>query len=323
MKSGFLSKYFPPPKFLMPSHIGISFSDTNIKAVMFDKPMPHPILKSLIVPIEKGVIVDGKIVNVESVVKALSAIKENFNPSFVLFTLPDELSYIFSTTIPVSKEGNATESVAFTIEENVPFPLADTIFDFAPINVSIAESGAEYQASVIVAACVKKELEKFVDVIKKAGLEPIGCLHESQSVANAVVPMSFNGACSIVHARAGRVGIYLVKNNIVNFATLRSIMDGDYKRQFLDEYDKFLEYSNKYASSKENGIQTVFVCGEFEYAKMVAEAIIDAGNIAPNTKLSNVWTNMLKIEEGVPSISYEESLNLSGPIGALLSDVLN
>lgn len=320
MRFEFLTKYFPSPKFLKPPHIGVSFSDFNIKAMKFGGSYAKHDLKNVIVPLPKGVIADGKIINMDEVVKKLSIIKENFDVPFIFFTIPDELAYIFSVSVPIIKGGNATESVAFTIEENVPFSLNETVFDFTPVRVIYSEP--QYKASVVVVATVKKEIEKFIEAIQKSGLEGVGCVHESQAIANAVMPKNTFGTFCIVHSRENRIGIYLIKNNIVHFATLRSISEGDYKKQFLDEYDKFLEYSFKYDIGEDSQIKNVFVCGQFEYAKYAVEAIIGSDHPVKDAKLANVWTNVLSIEKDVPSISYEDSLNLAGPIGSILSDII-
>jgi hypothetical protein len=318
MKFRFLSKHFPPPKFLKPSHIGISFSDTSIKAISFEKGS-KPRFKSAIVSIEKGSIVGGIIVNMEEVVKRLSLVKKNFDSPFVFFTMPDELTYVFSSSIPTAG-GDITEAVAFIIEENVPLSLNETIFDFAP--TQITQSGAEYSASVVVAACVKKEVEKFMEAFHRAGFEPIGCVHESQAIAKAVIPKNFLGTFCVIHARENRIGIHLIKNRLVNFSTIRTIVSEDYKKEFLDEYEKFLEYCSRYDVSQSQPIKSVFVCGEFESAQKVVETINDSGSLPKNTKLSNVWTNVFEIDKYLPDIPFEKSLGFAGSIGAALSDIM-
>ncbi|MEK7669500.1 MAG: pilus assembly protein PilM [Patescibacteria group bacterium] len=322
MKFEFLFKYFPREKFLKPPHIGISFSDSNIKAISFDKTLKEPSLKSIVVPIKKGAIVAGSIMDINEITKKLSLIKESLDSSFVFFTIPDELAYVFSASVLVANGGDMTESVAFIMEENVPLSLDDIVFDFVPTGVIQADS--KYNVSVVVAASPKKEMEKFIEAFYKSGFEPVGCIHESQAIANALVSNKTSGTLSIVHARGNRVGIYLVKNNLVHFSTLRSILDEDYKKQFLDEYEKFLEYCSRYDTSEKQPVKSIFVCGEFEYAKKIVEAIIDSTNLVhtKDVKLSNVWTNIFEIDKHLPSIPYEESLNLAGPIGATLADII-
>lgn len=322
MRFEFLAKHFPLPKFLKPKHIGLSFSDTNIKAISIEGNHLKPDLKSIIIPLDEGSIVGGKIIDIEKVTTKLSVVKEYFDSPFVVFTIPDELVYTYQTKIPLVEKENAFEAVAFTIEENVPLSIGDTVFDFKPMQVLKVENG--YEVNTVVVACVKKEVERFCEVIARSGLTLFGAINESQAVADAVISKSSPDTFCIVHAMRDRVGVYLVQSNIVHFSTIRSILPGDYRDQFLDEYKKFLEYSERYNSAGEDqSIKAVFVCGDFEYAKKVVEVIIESGDISvKNVKLSNVWSNVLKIDETTPSVSYEDSLNFAGPVGAVLSDIL-
>jgi|GEM_PF-1777922 len=319
MNFGFISKYFPPEQFLKPRHIGISFSDSNIKAISFDKTLKNPPLKSIIVPIEKGGIVEGKIVNMESVVKALSTVKKSFDSPFVFFAIPDELTFVFTTSVLVGPKSDPKESIAFVMEENVPLPLDEVIFDFVPTNIT--KSDQKYEVSFVVSACVKKEVERIIEALNKAGFEAVGCIHESQAIANAVVKKDFPETLSIIHARENRVGIYLVKDGIVHFSTLREASGATYRKQFLDEYEKFLDYSLKYGVGKNKSVESVLVCGEFEYAKEILEAITDSPKATNDVKLSNVWSNVFEIDKHMPDIPYEKSLSFAGPIGVTLSDV--
>jgi Tfp pilus assembly PilM family ATPase len=208
MKFGFLIKHFPPEKFLDPPRIGISFSDSNIKAIFFDKETKNPQLQSAILSLEKGAIVNGSISDMNEVVKKLSVIKRDFKSPFAFFTLPDELAYVFTTTVAVASGSSATESVAFIIEENVPTALVDTVFDFVPTEIKKTENG--YDAEVVVVASLKKEVNKFLEAMRLGGFEPLGCIHESQAIANSLLTEKELGLICIVHARENRIGIYLV-----------------------------------------------------------------------------------------------------------------
>src|SRR3989338_7493189 len=190
MKFERVLKYFPLPQFVSPGHIGMSFSSSSVKAMFLDGSNTNPEIKSIIIPLEKGVISDGKIKNFFS------------SESFVSFAIPDELIYLFRTSAPLAKGSSVTEALAFSIEENVPLPLSETIFDFEPLGVR--QLGSEYGADVVVAASVKKEVEKFSEAIKLGGLNPAGAVHESQAIANALMPKNFSGSACIVHARKDR-----------------------------------------------------------------------------------------------------------------------
>lgn len=319
MRFSFLSKHFPPPKFLKPEYAGISFSDTAIKAVYFEKGKSNPRVKSLNVALEAGAIVTGNMVSAEKIAKALSALEDAFGGMQVFFTVPDELVYIYTVKIPVVSGKDVTESIAFTIEENVPVSLADAVFDFEPYKVE--DEGEGYLSTFIVAVSVKKEIDRYLDALKESGLKPLGCIHESQAAANALIGKKFSGTTCIVDARQNRLGLYFALNNIVVFSNVVSVVAEGYKKQFLNEYEKFLEYTIKHGIGGNKPADQVLVCGEFEYAKKAVETIVEASSFTKNAKLGNVWTNVLSIEKNAPSISFEDSLNLAEPIGAVLSEI--
>lgn len=318
MKFRFLSKYFPAPRFLKPPHVGIAFSDTSIKAISFEKVGKEPAFKSAVISLEKGAIVGGSIVNMEEVVKRLSIARKNFDSPFVFFAVPDEMSYVFSVSVPTSG-GDITEAVAFVIEENVPLNLSETIFDFVPTQITPSDSS--YSVSVVVTACVKKEVEKFIEAFNRAGFSPVGCIHESGAIARSVIPKNFFGTYCIIHARENRIGIHLVKNKIVYFSTIRNVSDEDYKKGFLDEFYKFIEYCAKYNINQNGPIKSFFVCGEFESTQKIIEAVNDTDNFSKNIKLSNVWINIFEIDKYAPPIPFEKSLSFASSIGAALSKI--
>lgn len=315
----FLSRYFPSPKYLKPHHLGLSFSDTNIKVFSFDRHNPESSLQSAILPLQEGTIVGGKIVNVEQVSEALKTLKKDFDSPFVFFTLPDELAYVFSASVPVVKSTDLTEAVAFTIEENVPLSLKEALFDFVPTEIHETDSG--YVASLIVAACVRAEVEQFLKAIHGGGLEPIGCVHESQAIARALVSPEAPDVLCIVHATENRIGIYLVRGGLVHFVTISNVVSGSFEKQFLDEYEKFLEFSVKPGVKEEDFVKEVLVCGEFDWARRIVESVFRSKNLSKKIKLSNVWANIIDIEEQTPNIDFKDSINFAGPIGAALVDI--
>lgn len=314
-----ISKYFPPLQYLKPNHIGVSFSDSSIKVFSFGNKLNDPEIKNMLVPLENGTIISGSVTNMGNLVKKLSLVKEKFSTPFVFFTISDELAYVFTASVPIGNGGDLTERVAFIMEENVPLPLSDITFDFVP--TKIVRSSSEDVVSIVVSAGVKREIEKFMEAFRQSGFEPIGCIHESQAIAKSVIPRNFSKIAFIIHARENRLGIHMIKDNTVIFSTLRATSYESYEKDFLDEYEKFLDYCEKYDALESQSAKSVFVCGEFEYAKKVVETLGGYGQGPKDVKLSNVWTNILNIDEQIPETSFEKSLSFAGSIGATLSDL--
>ncbi len=314
-----LLRHFPTPTFLNPSHVGVSFSDFSLKMSKFGGTAPMLTIDTLLLPLEQGVVSSGVILKPEEITKKLMEAKPKFHSDYAVFTIPDEFTYVFTASVPVVKPHDLTEAVAATLEENVPMSYEDTLFDFTPLSIVRAEK--DYKAEVVVVACVRREVEKLVGVLSNAGLEPLSCLPESQAVIEAVVPKDFSQDVCVVHARDNRVAIYLAKNRLVNFVTIRNVAKDNYEQDFLDEYSKFTEYVSKYGETKHGRPLSVYVCGEFEYAKRVVLALSGSEGEGAKPVLANVWQNVFDISKHTPDLPYEVSLSFAGSVGAAISKV--
>ncbi len=311
-------KYFPSPNFLNPPHVGVSLSDFSLKMSKFGGMSPSFTIDTLLLPLEPGIVSAGSVLKSEELAKKIAEAKPKFRSNYSVFTIPDEFTYVFKTSVPVIKPHDLTEAVAATLEENVPMSFEDTLFDF--VTTSITHNEKDYTAEVVVVACVKSEVEKLASMLKQAGLEPLACLPESQAVIEAVIPKDMVDTACVVHARDNRVAIYLANNRTVQFVTIRNVAKGDYAQEFLDEYSKFVEYISKYGDPMEGAAKNIYVCGEFEYAKQVILAL-NANGHKGKSILANVWNNVFDVSKHAPDLPYEVSLSFAGSVGAAISKI--
>ena len=70
-----------------------------------------------------GTIEAGIVKKAEELAKVLLEIKAKLKSPFVKFAVPDEISYVFTSKVPVVKNKDAREAVSFVLEENVPVGL--------------------------------------------------------------------------------------------------------------------------------------------------------------------------------------------------------
>lgn len=311
-------KHFPAPKFLKPSCVGLAISDFSLKMAKFGGLSPNLAIDTLLLPLEEGVVSAGSVRKPEILKQKIAEAREKFATDFTIFTVPDEFVYVYNAQIPFAKPQDLTEAVASTLEENVPMSLQDTLFDFVP--TSITGTAGQYLAEVVVMVGVRNEIETLFSVLNEAGLEPLACLPESQAVVEAVVPRSFPGYVCIIHARDNRIAIYLAKNRVVHFVTIRNLSGGSYEEEFSDEFNKFIEYVSKYDGAEEALGAGTFVCGEFDYVKRVVNALSQTSkNYKPI--LANIWTNVFDVSRNVPDLPYEVSLSFGGAVGCAIAKI--
>jgi hypothetical protein len=87
-----------------------------------DGGVSKPHFSSMVKSLESGVVVSGCIIKMQEVIKELSAIRKQVSLPFVFFTIPDEISYIFSVTVPYVRGSELADAISFVMEENVPHP---------------------------------------------------------------------------------------------------------------------------------------------------------------------------------------------------------
>src|SRR5688572_14955951 len=109
MSQSSLFKHFPPPQFLNPDRIGISFSDSSVRLVKFGSGASKFPVQTLLMPLEPGIVVAGVVVKPEELTKKIIEARSKFRSHYVSFTIPDELTYVFGASIPLVRGQDLTE----------------------------------------------------------------------------------------------------------------------------------------------------------------------------------------------------------------------
>lgn len=312
---------FPPPEYLDVPFSGIVFSDTKLKFLELNRRTKKPTVFGEI-DIEPGVLQSGVIKNESSLINALNKIKPSLKSNFVRYVVADEVSYTFTTNVPVFEGKDAGESVEFILEENVPLPLADTSFDFAVVKVRENKEGesGNFSAKVVVTAVSTSVVESYNKVLRDVGLLPMLCINESQSIARAVVSEDKEGSSAIICIHANSVGFYITSGRLVEFSSTLAISPDDTNSFALlvtEEFNKVFDYWRSKnpeewdVASKQ--VFKCFVCGKSNIAKRVESAM--KKNQEVSSSLANVWTNAFSLEKYIPDISFEDSLRFGSAVG--------
>lgn len=312
---------FPPPQFLDVPFGALVFSDYHLKAMRLNSRTLHPEF-SMEIPIPKGVMEFGVIKNEEEMSKILSEVSKSLGTPFVKFAVPDQISYVFTTSIPVAPETNLEESIASIIEENVPLSLSDTVFDFNIIK--LVKEGGSNTALVAVTAISKSTIESYVTCINKAGMDVLLASGEAQAMAKSVIPRKSDGYFAVIYIHKDMVNIYVSQGQNIIFSSFAQLPDNSATSLFDSFVRAELIKSINYCKEKNilendpSGAEPevrCLVCGVYDLAVSVGNLLAKDGY---RVSLSNVWTNTFSLEEYVPDISFDKSLLFAGAIGLFL-----
>ncbi len=305
---------FPPPQFLNIPYAGLSISETAVRCIQFEKHGDRlDIVKYAERPIPPGAVLAGCINNVDEISHILETLKKDLNLNYVKVSLPEEKAYLFTTQIPIVAKKDVRNTIEFKLEENVPLSAKEIIFDYAVVS---SADDADH-LDVVVSALPANVIDVYVDTVRRAGLLPLSLEIESQAIIRALLPKRSTGSYLVVHFGYEKVGLYIVRDNIIHFtSTVNTKGESIDSPTFLpSEINKLVKYWNNHAEANNypnREIGQILLCGD-DFNHDIVSFLATQTSIP--VALGNVWTNVCDVNETVPQISFEDSLRYASAIG--------
>lgn len=356
MFSNFFNRFFPIPSYLSMPSFGLDISDESIKFVSFGATKNGIRLKKhgerRIPP---GIIESGKIKDSVRLKEILFSLRKEEGIKSVRVSLPEEQIYLFKMRLDTKDLKNIRESIELSIEEHIPIPAQDTIFDYEILNED------EKSVWVQIAAIQKNVIENYLSVFKSHFLFVPSFELEAQAISRAVVKKGDLGTYMIVDFGERRTGIFIVSNGIVMFTStldlggfmLTGMIEKNFKTTFeeaekmkktyglqrnmdnkeifsvllntvsvlRDEIEKHALYWQTHTDEEGNvnpSISKIVLCGGD--ANLIGLADYLSVSLKSKVEIANVWVNILNDKKEVPEINFNQSLSFAAAIGLALGD---
>jgi type IV pilus assembly protein PilM len=352
------NRFFPPPKFLEMPAVGLDISDDAVSAVGLVR---HGAAFSVerfgrrLLP--KGSITGGNVSIMDAVVGALRELKHELKLGFVNASLSEESAYLFKTKIPRVPKKEIRGVLEFKLEENVPIPASDAIFDYTIITQGEHESGDHLDVSVTVLP--KIAVDTYTKLLEKAALVPLSFEIEAQAISRAVVPKGNRDAHLIVHMGEHQTGLSIVSDEVVHFTSTVGI-GGEHITEAIANHlsisrAEAAKIKHEHASFRSKQSAQLFLTitkalsalkdemsklsvywsthkdNAGELGKKIGKIILCGRDAAlPGladymalafeypVEVGNVWMNACSFEDYIPPISFDESLDYAAAIGLAL-----
>lgn len=355
-----LSRIVPPPSYLTMPCTGVDISDTSLKYMSFEPSArehgPRELKQWGDISIPSGIVSRGQVNEPNQLVSVLQEFQAKTNAELIRVSLPEERAYLFETSIkrntPLKEVRGLLE---FRLEENVPIPSKDVIFDY----VILPGKDETNTAQVAVAAYAKETIQRYYDACVSAALRPVAFEVEAQAMARAVVPHDASGASMLVDFGKTRTGIGIVYRGTLLYTStidiggdqlslaLRKVIGNDTPESELtklkntqglvravdssdvhdallstvsvikDELATRMQYWHlRTGNSDERRINSVVLCGGSANLKGLP-AYMTEGLGIPAVR-GNVWENTFSLDETVPPIDKRHSFGYATAIGLAL-----
>ena len=126
-------------------------------------------------PLEPGIVVDGEVADSDRLVEALREfVRDNGLPRNVYLGVGNQQIAVRHLDLPkINDRAERETAVRFQAAEAMPMPLDDAVVDYSVVGEHAAEDGSPRERVVVVAAR-RPMISSYVDVVRRAGLKPLG-----------------------------------------------------------------------------------------------------------------------------------------------------
>ncbi|MEK7602562.1 MAG: pilus assembly protein PilM [Patescibacteria group bacterium] len=351
----FLRVEFAPPRFLSMPTAGIDISASGIKiACLRERSHGLEMVHFAEVPLPEGAIVGGEIVDIKTVVETLKTVSGKHGIHTANITLPEARSYLFEAQVEGTSSTDWRASVEQHLDEYVPLPPADVVFDVVPV---LEKDGKTDLSGVGVA---RRVVEMSLSVFDEAGIRVRAIEGEIFAAPRALLPHGDTETVLIIDIGKTTTKFVIVAHRIPVFATTLDIgghaltlavqkyfgvtedeakkvkaEQGIVAREDNDEYlaamlstvsaireeiVKRLEYwqSRAVVGTVHEPVTRTLLVGGNATVRGLPEYLESALKVP--VELGDVFTNLAKRDDWLPPVEYMESLAYATAIGLALRE---
>lgn len=347
--------YFAPPKYLALPTAGIDISTSSVKAVEITE-HTHGLEVSYFdeMPLPDGAVVAGEIVKPEPVAHALKILVKKHGIKAAHVSLPESKSYLFESYVTSLHTKQWRAQVEQHIDEYVPLPPADVVFDIAPLRK------VENKILVVGVGYASRIVESVLRVLDDAHIEPHSLESETFAGTRSLLPSGSDETVLIVDIGKTTTKLVIAEQRLPRFATTLAV-GGDALTVAIQKYfgvdeeaARKVKIEHGIVSSAGNDdylaamISTVSVIREevkrrFDYWQThscvekdctpVSRVVIVGGNATVRglpeylagalkvpVTLGDVFTNLAPRDVWLPSVNHAQSFAYATAIGLALRD---
>jgi type IV pilus assembly protein PilM len=285
-----------------PKFFGLDLSDLSLKIFQVEKIGKLDRIRSFCsLPIARGNIEDGKIINKEKVAQIIrGAIKragpKKINTRKIICSLPESNIFLRVIQIPKIEAGEAAQAIKWEMEANIPLPIEEVYMDWQFLEESL--EGGNNKQDVLTVAVSRKVVDDFMETLELSGLEVYDLEIESIASARSLVKRSEDkkSISLIVDIGAKRTSFIMVEGNMPCFTSSIPFSS----ENINDAISKKMNISDKEAEE----VKVVFGIKDFEKDNPIFNSIKDLleNLVTEIEKTIDFYSVMSKIPKEVKKI---------------------
>lgn len=352
----FFSRFFPTPSFLAESSFGLDISDESFKFLeLLNGRDGIEVGRRGELPIPPGIIQSGKIKDAKRMEEILSKLRTEVGIKSVRVSVPEEQVYLFRLRLEKLGLENVRESIELALEEHVPLPASEAIFDYEFLDED------EESIQLQVATIPQNVIDNYLNIFKNAKIDVQSFELEAQAIARSVVRREDLGTYMIVDFGEKTTGIFIISRGIVMFTSTLdvggSMLNDTIAKSFKislteaenmkkkyglqrnapnkelfsvllnsvsilrDEIVKHFLYwhTHKDEEGKNNPpIKKIILCGGD--SNLVGLSEYFSISMKSPVEMANVWVNIANTQDSIPDMNFKQALSFAAALGLALRD---
>jgi type IV pilus assembly protein PilM len=359
MRATILSRFFPTPKFLDVPASGLDLSSNSIKFLGLEKKGGTLSVKHYgEEKLPPETIIRGEIKDEKGLTLVLQKLKQAHRLDYGIVSLPEEKSYIFNISIPYVSPKEIRSALELHLEENIPLPLENIVFDFDVVRYEEESDELVINVSALPLNIVKS----YTEIFEKAGIVPVVIDSEAVAIARAVIPRGALGTFLIVDFGEERTSLSVYQGGFIRFNSILDFGARDITQAIMKDFN--LDFNEAEKLKIEKGIEhkknttdifssaapslSVLKDEVTKYqllwdereeekkddAKKIEKIYFSGGGagllgfpeflstyITAPFEIANPWMNVFNLNEKIPSIQKKDALRYVTAIGLALHSV--
>ena len=326
------------PEFLTlkPEAFGIDISDLSLKIIKLKRKRGVLGLACFgETKIKPGIIKEGEIKDEKALGKiirnALAKVKgEKLNTKYVIASLPEQKAFLRVIQMPKMNREELRDAIPFEAENYIPLPIEKTYLDFQVIP-PLLEKKQDLTQQVLIIAFPKSEVDSYLSLLKKAGLQPKVFETKSMAISRALINKNEANEAPVVLIDLGetKADFIIFSRNSIRFTSIIQIIE-EKLSDLVEQIKKYIDYyqsrpvspagsgTNGAHYSEREGIKKILLSGRNSYLKEFSNILSEKLKIP--TELGNPWINILP-EKEKPKLSPEDSLRYTTALGLALRGI--
>lgn len=344
-----------PRLFTVPVY-GLDISDLSYKYLRLDRSHNGTLVGDFGEgELPAGIIQNGGIRDRNALVSIFRELFAKQHIQYVAVSLPDEKGFVRSLKLLTSavQREEIGQALGFQLEEHIPLPPAEVVFDFAVTG----EDGNHYD--VVLRAFPRNLVEEYCSIIVDAGALVVIAEPELSAVARAIIPEHFEESAMILDWGKTRTSFAILDHNTIQLSstiavggdmltdaiakqlkishaaaeklkTTKAHMALDTKTLHQDEVlqaiipiitvirkeaEKYIQYWLTRSERKTN-LARVYLTGGDTHLSGLAEYLSQELGIP--VEMANPWSRVHFSKNYLPQLSWKDSLRFACAIGLTL-----